>query len=97
MSLLATVHPKNYKLDLHTFKIPNFFLHICEPLSKWIGVMLQTAKMDPKIAYFLATSENLNNPSLLQITLNPQLDTIESDFHAILFGKPCFTICVGIP
>ena len=29
-SLLATVHPKIYKINLHTFQIPNFFF-IFEP------------------------------------------------------------------
>ena len=28
MSLLATVHPKIYKLNLHTFQVPHFFLHM---------------------------------------------------------------------
>ena len=39
---------------------------------------------------FLATSENLNWTSLLQITQNPQLDNMESYFHAIFIGKHCF-------
>ena len=28
MSLLATEHPKIYKLNLHSFQIPHFFLHM---------------------------------------------------------------------
>ena len=38
----------------------------------------------------LATSKNLNRPSLLQSTLNTQVDNIEKDFHAIFIGKYIF-------
>ena len=45
--------------------------------------MLENAKNRSKNCVFLATLENLNESSLLQITYNPQQDNIESDYHAI--------------
>ena len=41
----------------------------------------------------MATSENLKGSRLLQITLNPQLDNIESDFHVKCIGKPVVSVC----
>ena len=39
---------------------------------------------------FLATSQNFNGSSLLQITKILQLDYIELDFNAIFIEKHCF-------
>ena len=54
--------------------------------------MLKNNKTDFFKIALLATSENLTESSLLQITLNPQLDHIESDFHAIVSGKHGFMV-----
>ena len=34
--------------------------------------------------------KNFKESGLLQITLNPQIDSIESDFNAIFIEKHCF-------
>ena len=58
--------------------------------SKWLHpIYYKTLKRTEKF-HVLATSENTNGSSSLQNTSNPQLDNIESNFHAIFIEKYCF-------
>ena len=78
------------KLFSHWPQVYSIFLK--KLFQSGYGVMLENAKNRSKNCVFLATLENLNESSLLQITYNPQQDNIESDYHAIFNWKPCVTV-----
>ena len=78
------------KFYLNTFytntggcKFPVFFPPVILTLKRKIIVKQYIAKC-------------LQGLGLLTNTSNPQLVNIESDFHAISIGKPCFTMLFSI-
>ena len=79
-----------YLAWLRFFVFINHFWLCAVVQSKWLHPIYYKTLKRTKKFHVLATSENTNGSSSLQNTSNPQLDNIESNFHAIFIEKYSF-------